>query len=74
MTRTTAGSGVLSDRLGAGAGWLPTGRTRREAGRIAFRLALRSALLDLHDAVADLGTGLVERSLQHVGALWKDTT
>ncbi len=65
---------VLADRLGAAAGWLPTGRTRREAGRIAFRLALRSALLDLHDAVADLGAALVQRSLQHADTLWNDTT
>jgi len=65
---------VLADRLGAAAGWLPTGRTRREAGRIAFRLALRSALLDLHDAVADLGVALVEQAVQHADTLWNDTT
>jgi argininosuccinate lyase len=64
----------LTDRLGAVAGWLPTGRTRREAGRIAFRLALRSALLDLHEAVAAFGAALVERSTQHAATLWNDTT
>lgn len=65
---------VLADTLGAAAGWLPTGRTRREAGRIAFRLALRSALLDLHDTVADLGTALVERARENADTLWNDTT
>lgn len=64
----------LVDRLGAVAAWLPTGRIRREAGRIAFRLALRSSLPDLHDAVADFGTALVERSTQHAAPLWNDTT
>lgn len=65
---------VLADSLGDTAGWLPTGRTRREAGRIAFRLALRSGLLDLHDAVVALGTALVEQAQEHAGTLWNDTT
>lgn len=65
---------VLADRLGAAAGWLPTGRTRREAGRIAFRLALRTALLDLHAAVVDLGATLADRAIEHAGTVWNDTT
>jgi argininosuccinate lyase len=64
----------LERRVGSAAGWLPTGRTRREAGRIAFRLALRSALLDLHGAVADLATALVERAREHAETPWNDTT
>src|ERR1700730_486864 len=38
----------LERELGPAAGRLHLGRTRREAGRIAFRLALRERLLRLH--------------------------
>ena len=38
---------LLEQRIGAAAGWLSAGRPRREAGRIAFRIALRGRLLDL---------------------------
>ena len=38
--------------LGPAAGRLHLGRTRREAGRIAFRLVLRDKLLGLHSDVA----------------------
>ena len=64
----------LECRLGAEAGWLPTGRTRREAGRIAIRLALRDRLLALQDAVAGWVDVLVRRSEQLADALWNDTT
>src|SRR5262249_22593291 len=37
----------LERRVGEAAGWLNAGRPRREAGRIAFRIALRARLLDL---------------------------
>ena len=47
----------LDRQLGPAAGWLHLGRTRREAGRIAFRLALRDRLLSLHGDVA----GFAER-------------
>ncbi|MPY86191.1 MAG: argininosuccinate lyase, partial [Actinophytocola sp.] len=40
----------LERQLGRVAGWLHTGRTRREAGRIAFRLAMRERVLALHAA------------------------
>lgn len=65
---------VLSDRLGDIAGWLPTGRTRREAGRIAFRLALRRGLLELHAAVVAFATAVVDRADEHAATLWNDTT
>lgn len=65
---------VLEERLGQVAGWLPTGRTRREAGRIAFRIALRSDLLRLHEQVAGFAEGLVERARQHHATIWNDTT
>src|SRR6266498_4360014 len=67
-------SDLLERRLGRTAGWLPFGRTRREAGRIAFRLALRSALLDLHEAVAAFATALATREDEHAATLWVDTT
>ena len=38
---------MLEERIGDAAGWLNAGRPRREAGRIAFRLALRERVLDL---------------------------
>ncbi len=64
----------LERRIGAAAGWLPTGRTRREAGRLAIRLALRSRILDLHTAVAGLATRLVQRALELASVPWNDTT
>lgn len=64
----------LERRLGSEAGWLPTGRTRREAGRIAIRLALRDRLLALHEAVAACTEVLVGRSEELADALWNDTT
>jgi argininosuccinate lyase len=54
----------LEQRVGAAAGWLSAGRPRREAGRIAFRVALRARLLDLADAIARFAaalTALAER-------------
>lgn len=64
----------LERRLGAVAGWLHTGRTRREAGRIAFRLALRTCLLDLHEVVGDLVGALTDQAEAQAGTLWADTT
>lgn len=64
----------LERRLGTTAGWLPTGRTRREAGRIAFRLALRALLLDLHAAVADLADALATREDEEAATVFADMT
>jgi argininosuccinate lyase len=64
----------LERRLGAVAGWLHTGRTRREAGRIAFRLALRDRLLDLHAVVTRLLAAAATRAGEHAGTVWADTT
>ena len=64
----------LERRLGAAAGWLPTGRTRREAGRLALRIALRDRLLDLHSAVAGFATALVGRAVELAAVPWNDTT
>jgi argininosuccinate lyase len=64
----------LQRRIGSLSGWLHTGRTRREAGRIAFRIALRRSLLDLHLAVADLVTELAGAARRYADAIWADTT
>ncbi len=64
----------LERRHGATAGWLHTGRTRREAGRIAFRLALRERLLALHGAIDRLACGLLVQAEHHAATVWADTT
>ncbi len=51
---------VLEERIGAPSGWLSAGRPRREAGRIAFRLALRDRVLELAEAVTRFAGALVE--------------
>lgn len=65
---------VLECELGDEAGWLHLGRTRREAGRIAFRVALRALLLDLHADVAALADVLVAAEDAHAATLWADST
>ncbi|MBA2389107.1 MAG: argininosuccinate lyase [Geodermatophilaceae bacterium] len=64
----------LEKTLGPVAGWMHLGRTRREAGRIAFRLALRDLLLDLHADVAELTMALAAGTEAHAGAIWADST
>jgi argininosuccinate lyase len=64
----------LERRLGSVAGWLHTGRTRREAGRIAFRLAVRERLLDLHEAVSGFIDAVATQAAAHAGSVWADTT
>jgi argininosuccinate lyase len=65
---------MLRERVGADAGWLSLGRTRREAGRVAFYLATRAALLQLHDAVAELAETAVTRALGNLESWWADLT
>ncbi|MFJ8493722.1 lyase family protein [Streptomyces sp. NPDC094038] len=64
----------LERRLDTGAGWLHTGRTRREAGRIAFRVALRGRLLALHEAIARFVSVAGARADAHADTLWADHT
>jgi argininosuccinate lyase len=64
----------LERALGPAAGRLHIGRTRREAGRIAFRLALRDRLLSLHADVAAFATGLSGLAAKHAATLWADST
>jgi argininosuccinate lyase len=64
----------LERRLGDVAGWLHTGRTRREAGRIAFRIAMRERLLDLHAQLGALLSALAGGAWEHAETVWADTT
>jgi argininosuccinate lyase len=64
----------LEKTLGPAAGWVHLGRTRREAGRIAFRLALRDRLLGLHADVADFAARLSDQAARHAATLWADST
>jgi len=64
----------LEQQLGPSAGWLHLGRTRREAGRIAFRLALRDRLLSLHAGVAGFARAVADQATKQAGTLWADTT
>ena len=64
----------LEQALGPVAGRLHLGRTRREAGRIAFRLALRDKLLSLHSDVAAFATTVADRAAEQAATIWADTT
>jgi argininosuccinate lyase len=64
----------LTSRIGDDAGWLRAGRTRREAVRTAFRMAVRTQVLDLIDAAAALANALAAQSERHVDTLAPDYT
>ena len=64
----------LERALGPAAGWVHLGRTRREAGRIAFRLAMRDKLLSLHADVATFASEVASVATEHAATLWADTT
>jgi argininosuccinate lyase len=64
----------LERELGPVAGWLHLGRTRREAGRIAFRLALRDRLLSLHSSLTAFTRAIADQAARHSGTLWAETT
>ena len=65
---------LLTQRIGSAAGWLNAGRPRREAGRIAFRLALRARVLELVAAVARFADGLVTLAARERDTLFPDYT
>lgn len=65
----------LKGRVGAAAaGWLSAGRPRREAFRVALRLAARAGALDLRDAQLDLAAALVGVADRHRDDLAADYT
>jgi argininosuccinate lyase len=65
---------ALQTSIGDAAGWLNAGRPRREAGRIAFRIALRTRLLDLAQAIARFAEALTESAAAHRDTLMPDYT
>ena len=66
---------ALQARVGASAaGWLSAGRARREAFRVALRLAARAGTLDLHDAQLELTVALVDLAERHADDLAADYT
>ncbi len=64
----------LESKVGTAAGWLAAGRPRREAGRIAFRIALRGRVLDLTAAVARFAAALTDLADRHAATLMADYT
>jgi argininosuccinate lyase len=64
----------LEQRIGTTAGWLAAGRPRREAGRIAFRVALRGRVLELAAASLRFGTALVDLATRERDTVMPDYT
>ncbi|MCW2726351.1 MAG: argininosuccinate lyase [Frankiales bacterium] len=64
----------FTERIGDDAGWLHAGRPRREAVRIALRLHLRSQLVDLIEASADLADTLATTAAAHSRSWLPDQT
>jgi argininosuccinate lyase len=56
------------------AGYLSTGRARREATTVAFRLCVRRQLIGLSRALAEAGTALLDLAARHVETLMPDYT
>ncbi len=65
---------MLEHSLGSGAGWLSAGRPRREAGRIAFRIAVRERLIRLIEATALFAETVATQAEEHAGTLMPDYT
>lgn len=64
----------LTLRVGGLASWLTIGRPRREAGRVAFRIALRARLLVAHEALTRLARSLLYQARLHCKAVMPDYT
>ena len=64
----------LEALAGARAGWLTVGRPRREAARVALRIALRRAVLDAHSALMGLGQAYLTQARRHRNTLMADFT
>ncbi len=58
----------------AAAGWLTTGRARREATTIGYRIATRARLLALSAALADCLAALLDLAATHAVTLFPDYT
>jgi argininosuccinate lyase len=64
----------LQALVGARAGWMTVGRPRREAARVALRIAIRSAVLDAHTALYTLGRAYLTQARRHRDSLMADFT
>jgi argininosuccinate lyase len=64
----------LEALAGARAGWMTVGRPRREAARVAMRIATRRAVLDAHTALVTLGDAYLAQARRHREALMADFT
>ena len=64
----------LESLAGARAGWLTVGRPRREAARVAMRIALRRAVLDAHSAFTGLADAYLGQARRHRATLMADFT
>jgi argininosuccinate lyase len=64
----------FSDQIGDDAGWLHAGRPRREAVRISLRLHVRSALVDLIEAAAELAEAIANVAGEHTTTWLPDQT
>lgn len=64
----------LEALAGARAGWLTVGRPRREAARVAFRIATRWAVLDAHAALMNLADAYLRQAKRHRDTLMADFT
>jgi argininosuccinate lyase len=64
----------ISQQIPDTAGWLRTGRARREATNIAFRLAVRRRLLTLLANLGHLAETIIAQAEEHVDTLMPDYT
>jgi argininosuccinate lyase len=64
----------FQQRLGTDAGWLHAGRPRREAGRMALRLALRRIVTGLIEDTADFANVVATMAATHAETLVPDQT
>ena len=64
----------LEALAGARAGWMTVGRPRREAARVALRVATRWAVLDAHTALLALGDAYLAQTRRHRDTLMADFT
>jgi argininosuccinate lyase len=64
----------LEALAGPRAGWLTVGRPRREAARVALRIAIRRAVLDTHSALMALGEAYLTQARRHRNTLMADFT
>ncbi|MGH9038717.1 MAG: lyase family protein [Acidimicrobiia bacterium] len=65
---------VLEELAGPVAGWLWVGRPRREAARVALRLALRRGVLDAHGALLTLAGAYLAQARLHRNSVMSDFT